>query len=990
MAQQEQTKPFSFDAYPEAAKQEGNSVSKPTANTSPTDNSSTQSFDFSKYPTSDQVASGVNPQLAQHQEMLKDKGYAALGSKGQMKVMQSAQSRGMSIKDAYNNPTPEDVGSHPSLGIGGTLKSYLHPFANLDQPAAPDSGATNRGAVAGAHALSGMAGFGSDIYHSLIAKPGESPTPWLIGDNSIFNKDIMAPAEGQLKEGTDYLKQGQTLRALGHFGAAALPMIGPFAASIGEHLGKGEFPEAIGEAAGGYAGGKVGEMATEGAKAGVEASRPYVALDTSKGLLHPRLALGPDDVSDVRTQRAMNNIEQAAPVSATETNSKPALKGSADALTTIAKEHPEIRSVRALTEHIDADTNKSMNGLREWASGVETSPEQKGNVVKQIQENGVPSNIRELARGVEGHGVSWDDINTSVENYIKQNRLDPERAQAIRDEAFKIAGSDAVPTGRLTLPEAVNKAQHIIRDKFAESRGQSPDEKAAAALTPANIAREQVLAIIGNRLDKAHFSSPGDLTTKPSDLLQHQLNMSQVGGRLGDNIVKAEVPTKPQSGWKTFGRGVLAGGVPAAIGWHLGGPVGGLIGELGGMGAEALRSRREAWKSSPNELITDAMRELRRTRPFTGLNAFDNISGSEGNIPQPPPTIGSLPPTPPPIEPWKVTPPASGAPTPLEPTTHPGSGGAPVDPSWLKGLPKTKDNLDVGPKGIPPPHKPGPGKFPGTTDKFPEGYSSDVDEHLEPTSNVGPKPIIPPAPTPSGVSIYPETKGPFNNMVGSIPRTELPDMANRAIPGAAEHLGKLGDPILIQPRPVPGEGSSPKVTLPEEIHTPNRNVFRDELGDRTDVRHFTKLQPGEKFEDTAAKSILENGGFTYDPQRKGFYYVGKDKGFVVSHGPAEKIVQLNNPKDASEIAQHLAEYQTQPDIKELLYPGGKNAGQMPRNIGGWINNKGQLIMDVSRVYPEARRAMVEGISRGQQAIFDLSTGNEHQITHKTTDFLNKK
>jgi hypothetical protein len=58
-----------------------------------------------------------------------------------------------------------------------------------------------------------------------------------------------------------------------------------------------------------------------------------------------------------------------------------------------------------------------------------------------------------------------------------------------------------------------------------------------------------------------------------------------------------------------------------------------------------------------------------------------------------------------------------------------------------------------------------------------------------------------PEPASKGVQYYPEPNaGPANEYVGSIPRPEVDQMAQRRVPGAVEHMVKLGKPSIVIPR----------------------------------------------------------------------------------------------------------------------------------------------------------------------------------------------
>jgi hypothetical protein len=119
-----------------------------------------------------------------------------------------------------------------------------------------------KGAVQGAGAL------GKDLLSNpnwVISEPGKPST---------MQKFVFDPADQTMAKAKQAYGQGHYSEAAGYGAAAALPLAGPWAASLGEQAGSGDIAGAAGQAIGGIAAGKIG------AKLTTEAMRlPQTAAD---------------------------------------------------------------------------------------------------------------------------------------------------------------------------------------------------------------------------------------------------------------------------------------------------------------------------------------------------------------------------------------------------------------------------------------------------------------------------------------------------------------------------------------------------------------------------------------------------------------------------------------------------------------------------------------------------------------------------------------
>ena len=97
----------------------------------------------------------------------------------------------------------------------------------------------------------GMVTGAASLAKDLISNPN-----WFEGGQSTYQKFVGMPAEEQVAAAGRALEAGHPTEAAGHALASAVPMVGPWAASLGEQAGRGDIGGAAGQAAGVYGTGK--------------------------------------------------------------------------------------------------------------------------------------------------------------------------------------------------------------------------------------------------------------------------------------------------------------------------------------------------------------------------------------------------------------------------------------------------------------------------------------------------------------------------------------------------------------------------------------------------------------------------------------------------------------------------------------------------------------------------------------------------------------
>src|SRR5882724_8698569 len=104
----------------------------------------------------------------------------------------------------------------------------------------------------------GVAQFAHGLGKDLIQNPN-----WVLGEHSVYDKYISDPASAEFQKSIAAGRAGKYSEAAGHGLAGALPLIGPFAAALGEQAGTGDVGGAAAKGVGGYIGGKALEMAAK-------------------------------------------------------------------------------------------------------------------------------------------------------------------------------------------------------------------------------------------------------------------------------------------------------------------------------------------------------------------------------------------------------------------------------------------------------------------------------------------------------------------------------------------------------------------------------------------------------------------------------------------------------------------------------------------------------------------------------------------------------
>lgn len=132
----------------------------------------------------------------------------------------------------YLGFTPGNMLSNAWEGAKGLVKSGAGALYDTTLGEPTDTGEME-------HGLGGLIGLNAKGEFAPLQRAG-----------AITRKYITDPMATEINKAQDESAHGHTLGAIGHYGAATIPVLGPWAASLGEQAGTGDVGGAVGQAAG--------------------------------------------------------------------------------------------------------------------------------------------------------------------------------------------------------------------------------------------------------------------------------------------------------------------------------------------------------------------------------------------------------------------------------------------------------------------------------------------------------------------------------------------------------------------------------------------------------------------------------------------------------------------------------------------------------------------------------------------------------------------
>jgi hypothetical protein len=121
---------------------------------------------------------------------------------------------------------------------------------------------------------------------------------------------------------------------------------------------------------------------------------------------------------------------------------------------------------------------------------------------------------------------------------------------------------------------------------------------------------------------------------------------------------------------------------------------------------------------------------------------------------------------------------------------------------------------------------------------------------------------------------------------------------------------------------------------------------------------------------TQTRALLDalqtEGGFTWDPRRHQRVHVGDRVGYMIAVPGTERLLAPGS--------------MTAADLETALAEMGQAYAQLGKDayVGGWYSpERDAYMIEVSKIFDISREAAVRlGHLRGQEAIFDIGTGEE--------------
>lgn len=480
---------------------------------------------------------------------------------------------GKQIKENYGF-TPGNMLSNAYEGAKGTLGAV----AGAGYDALLGEGKDEQGEEH--HGLGGLIG--------LDYKGNYNPTA---RDLMLAHKYVIDPASSELGKAKEEAGQGHYLGAIGHVGAAALPVLGPVASQIGEQAGTGDIGGAASQVAGGIAAGEALPHVGKVADVADKVVRGTPLTDAGKLEAAKNQAM-------VVKKPSMNETEYSNKVTAALPDLQKAAQDNAGKVKT---PRDAVGAINGRIAQIEAPISDHLAQLGD------------------VPENQVPTDL----------------VNHSVMSAVdaelakKPGMFTPEEILKAKTTVQKFLGDQ--PTKSLTELENNRKrfnqeSQDYYSSKPADKRAMDASEATAVAQRAAGDAIRDL------NYGPDDGSSPGLLekagvtaqdaqgNAVPIRAVRKQVgNLIDVRNHFEDAITRAEA-SGDHSIFKSMrsGPSLAAGGLGLTAGLVAGGPFGAILGTLAGEGAKAWGDYLKS--KNPNLNVEKMFRNLEK------VDAEPNVS----------------------------------------------------------------------------------------------------------------------------------------------------------------------------------------------------------------------------------------------------------------------------------------------------------------------------------------------------------------------------
>lgn len=438
------------------------------------------------------------------------------------------------------------------------------------------------------HGLGNVASFGKELGKD-ISDPNK---PLFFGgaeegpQESTLHKYVIAPSEAESKKAQS--GEISPIESIGHSAAAAIPFVGPWVAGHAEKAGKtGNFAEEAGEAGGEMLGGKLGEKAVGAA------AHP---LDTAQTLKD--IATGTPRTEAGRLEAAKQQALTVKKPSMSETEYQQKVTNALPDLQKIAQ-----------------DNKGKIKTPRQAVTGI-------NNRIAEM-EAPISDHLQAHPEEVVHPDEYLADLHGAMDGALKNSnvKLTPKEMDAAKTKVMELVGDQQQSMNEIekTRRRLNTEAEDYFSSRPADKRVMDASDATAIAQKAAgNYLRSRLYGDDAKPgwLERAGVTAVDQAGNPVSirDLRRKVGNLIDVRDHFEDAMTRAEAT----GDWKPFdkmfsGPSMAAGAIPAALGTVAGGPLGGLLGLLGGEGLKAwgdyLRSK------NPNLNTQKMFSNLERTSP---------------------------------------------------------------------------------------------------------------------------------------------------------------------------------------------------------------------------------------------------------------------------------------------------------------------------------------------------------------------------------------
>lgn len=318
-----------------------------------------------------------------------------------------------------------------------------------------------------------------------FAKDALDPrVPVATGPNSFLQKDINAPMAAEYDKAADLWKQGRRSEAVGHYVASNIPMLGPFAAQIGEAIGRHDLGGPVTMIAGAELGGKMGEVVGDAAKGLARyeggAGKGALNLAIKENIEKNAAALAEHDkaveetAKQNRSSLAASRDTERRETAAVEQHNAAARAKHSDAVNTIRKANADAQAAVRAGQDAEITASKLTDAVSQALPDIADAETAKAKAAYPKIEGGVqPADL-------------YADLQTMVDDKLKGSGAVPSSLSRILADTKPPEG--ATGFGKSTGPSVGGR--HFNLNDPADLKAYN-NMKAQGIFTPEEIARTE-------------------------------------------------------------------------------------------------------------------------------------------------------------------------------------------------------------------------------------------------------------------------------------------------------------------------------------------------------------------------------------------------------------------------------------------------------------------------------------------------------------------